>query len=145
MRECTTFLFSTSYCNQGSMVAGVAVIGAVSAIVNTINTVKGWITELRQFLKDYEEAGRTIQELGLRFDICQTELEFWMRMWGVEKPTSRRYQRQLWDQSGMETIASQLTSINSLSESIKDRLAPFYAELHYQNMSMDKLPTMAWH
>ena len=106
------------------MVAAFAVIATVSGIVGTINIVKGWITEVRQSLKGYKEAGKTIQDLDLSFHKCQVELDFWMRMWRVDKPTSRRYQRELWDQRGMEIIATQLTSIKSLSESIQDRLTP---------------------
>src|SRR5271155_2719252 len=101
------------------------IIGAVSATLSVLNIVKGWVTELIQLTKDYKNAGETLLELYINFDKCQTELDIWMRMWGVEKPTSRRYQRELWGSRGMHTLAMQMTSVNSISESIRDELAPY--------------------
>lgn len=104
-----------------------AVMAAVSSTVGTINIVKGWIAELRQLLREHRNAGETLLELYLGFDKCQTQLDLWMRTCGVDKPTSRRYQKELWGKRGMDTIAMQVTrtSINSICDSIRNDLAPF--------------------
>ena len=53
-----------------------AVIGAVSGTVSTINTVKGWVGELQTLIQHSKKAAETLQSLRLGLDVHQTDLSF---------------------------------------------------------------------
>ena len=100
-----------------------AIIGAVSGTVSTINTVKGWVGELRTLVRDSKKAGETLQILHDSLDVHQTDLSIWMDLWGLQQPNSRRYQRELWGTQCMNTIARLYASINSSLDQTKTDLA----------------------
>lgn len=98
------------------MASAAAIFGAVSGTVSTINIIKTWVGELLQLLREYQDIGQTLQSLNLKLAVHQTELSLWMKIWGLQKPTSRRFQRELWGKEPLGTLEQLFVAISSALE-----------------------------
>ena len=105
------------------MASAAAVVGAVSGTVSTINIIKTWVGELLQLLKEYRDVGQTLQSLDLKLAVHQTELGLWMEIWGLQQPTSRRFQRELWGKEPLKTLDKLYVAISSALEETRTDLA----------------------
>jgi hypothetical protein len=104
---------------------GFAIWGAISGAISTINTVKCWLTELRTFITEAQEAGETLQNFCDDYIACEADLELWAEMWGIEENVSKKYLLKLWGRSGSKAIAARLESIYRTHGDIKAILTLF--------------------
>ncbi|KAN0098823.1 hypothetical protein V8E51_014486 [Hyaloscypha variabilis] len=89
-----------------------AVIGAVSGTVSTINTVKGWLIDIVKICQAFGEAGNDIQDLSLDFNLFDSDLRQWKEYWGLEGNVSTIYLQELW-QKDTDCIYDQLIRIQA--------------------------------
>jgi len=125
------------------MVAAIAVIGAISGCVSTINTIKSWIESLERFVRDYKETGELLLRLKIDIQACEFRLDLWREFWDLNN-ASGRYMRELWGSTGTDTIVSQLTTVESLCNKFDEALDFFFGntslvEQIYQAVGDDAL------
>jgi hypothetical protein len=109
------------------MVAPVAAIGAVSATVVTINTIKSWVNSLEGFVRDFKDAGELLWGLRNRIQACESRLDNWLEFWELEGARGG-YMRELWGSRGTDNIVSQLTTIQSLCNKFNESLSTFFGD-----------------
>jgi hypothetical protein len=106
-------------------VEAVAVIAAVSGVVGTINILTTWLTRLIVLFKAWKESGTDIQELYVEFKLTGSEIAIWQRLWGVEGGVSTRYLQELWGDEDLESVLTQLTSIQALCTTFEESITSF--------------------
>ncbi|KAH7307945.1 hypothetical protein BKA65DRAFT_601806 [Rhexocercosporidium sp. MPI-PUGE-AT-0058] len=98
---------------------GFAIWGAITGSIGAINSVKGWVLELRGLLKEAREAGNTLQKFSVQYETCKADLEGWRDMYGLDENVTTRYQIELWGKRDREAIRGCLQLIYGTSEDIK--------------------------
>lgn len=107
------------------MSSALAIWGAVTGSLVALNIIKGWVTELRQFLKEAKEAQLTLQQIRNECEASEADLEVWAKMWGIDKNVSEKYQTKLWGKSGSRVISQHVTMVLRLHDEIKKTLKEF--------------------
>ncbi|KAJ6126207.1 hypothetical protein N7471_010700 [Penicillium samsonianum] len=103
--------------------AEVAAIWAiVTNSINAINTVKGWIQELRRLQKQVQHLEQKLDELMLKYQSSQATLEAWAEMWEINENTNKNYPRGLWGKTASEVIENHLKSISNRHQNIQELL-----------------------
>ncbi|ETS86066.1 hypothetical protein PFICI_04091 [Pestalotiopsis fici W106-1] len=101
---------------------GFAIWTAVVGSVTVLNTVKGWIQELRQFQIEVRRGEQTLDELKLALDTSSANLEAWREMWDINRDIDKGYPRGLWGRTAANTIESHLSSIQRLHGEVENIL-----------------------
>ncbi|CAG9948978.1 unnamed protein product [Clonostachys rosea f. rosea IK726] len=97
---------------------------AICATVNTINTVKGWVSELRDFVREVREVNQIMLRMENEYTTVQAEVQLWLKMWDVDQNVSRRWLLALWGKTS-GTITQQMELIQVLLQEIEQTLGKF--------------------
>jgi hypothetical protein len=76
--------------------ATIGIWAATCTTINTINIVKIWITELRDFVREVRDANQALQRMDSKCRGFQADFELWAKMWGIDEHASQKYLSALW-------------------------------------------------
>jgi hypothetical protein len=110
---------------------------AICATVNTINTVKGWVSELRDFVREVREVNQIMLRMENEYTTVQAEVQLWLKMWDVDQNVSRRWLLALWGKTS-GTITQQMRTVQVLLQEIEQRLRKFREALALKSTSQSK-------
>lgn len=97
---------------------------ALCGAVSTINVVKGWVSELRDFVRDVQEVNQIMRRMENEYTTVQAEFKLWLKMWDVDQNVSRSWLFALWGKTS-GTITQQMELIKILLQEIEQTLGEF--------------------
>jgi hypothetical protein len=101
------------------------VVGTVSGIVGTLNTLKTWFVDIRKFCDEGTKIGQALRRFESDIDDDETKLDTWMQLWGLESKTSQRYQRELFGSKALKTLSRKVLDITENISFIQNDVLEF--------------------
>ncbi|KAH7276264.1 hypothetical protein B0J15DRAFT_383808 [Fusarium solani] len=100
----------------------IGIWAATCTTINTINIVKIWITELRDFVREVRDANQALQRMDSKCRGFQADFELWAKMWGIDEHASQKYLSALWGNTSpkiidrLESNQIQIAAVKKLSK-----------------------------
>jgi hypothetical protein len=97
---------------------------AVNNATTTLNTIKGWVTDLISLSRELADAHGLLQDISYHVSITKIVFDQWKDQWGLTERTHDNYQRQLWGKYS-QSVQSHIRDTEDMFQSIKNTLAPY--------------------
>lgn len=86
--------------------------------------MKGWVSELRDFVRDVREVNQIMRRMENEYATVQAQFQLWLKMWAVHQNVSKSWLFALWGKTN-GTITQQMELIKILLQEIEQTLGEF--------------------
>ena len=97
---------------------------AVHSATITLDTVKGWVTDLIELSRELADAHGLIQDISYHVSISEIAFEQWKAQWGLTERTHENYLDQLWGKY-CQRVQMHIKDTDEMFQSIANTLAPY--------------------